>query len=349
LFGAARDTGAHAELLSTNNTQKAIQFGLFAQTSNILDTTAVLNEQRTSGAWAVLAAAAIWGTVGPAQLLSGTSADPGALGAARLIVGGVVLSAPLIGRARWGALSSRASLPWVLVAAVSTALYQATFLYAVDRAGAALGTTVALGCAPFATGTFAWWWLRQRPDWRWIAGTLAAVTGCALVLSSGGGARVDPVGVAFAVVSGCCYGAYTVAAKIFLGSGVPQMVTVASTLLLGGLLLSPLIVVHHAHLLDAPTVALVGWMGAIATAFAYALFIRGLARTTASAAGTLSLAEPLAAAVLGVLVLHERLTTNATVGAITLLLGLVVVVLPHRVAVTPAPELTPAAEPAVPR
>jgi DME family drug/metabolite transporter len=313
-------------------------FGLFAHSANVTNTVAVLTEQRTSGAWAVLAAAVIWGTVGPAQLLSGTSADPGALGALRLLVGGVVLSVPLIGRVPWGALLSRASAPWVLVAAVSTAAYQATFLYAVDRAGAALGTTVALGCAPFATGAFAWWWLRHRPDWRWLAGTLAAVTGCAFVLSSGGAARVDPVGVAFAIVSGCCYGAYTVAAKIFLGAGVPQLVTVASTLVLGGLLLTPLIVAHPAHLLDAPTVALVGWMGLIATALAYVLFARGLSRTDASAAGTLSLAEPLAAAALGVLVLHERLTTNATVGALVLLIGLAVVALPQRDRTGPAPE-----------
>lgn len=303
---------------------------MFVNLSNVANTVAVSTERMTSGAWAVLVAAVIWGTVGPAQLLSGTSADPGALGALRLLVGGIVLGMPLVGRVPWGALLSRASVPWVLVAALSTAVYQATFLYAVDRAGAALGTTVALGCAPFATGAFAWWWLRQRPDWRWLAGTLAAVTGCALVLSSEGAARVDPVGVAFAVVSGCCYGAYTVAAKIFLGAGVPQMVTVASTLLLGGLLLSPLIVVHHAHLLTAPTVALVGWMGVIATALAYALFARGLSRTTASAAGTLSLAEPLAAAVLGIFVLHEHLTMNATVGSFVLLIGLAVVALPQR-------------------
>ncbi len=278
----------------------------------------------------MLVAAVIWGTVGPAQLLSGTSADPGALGALRLLVGGAVLSVPLIGRVPWAALLSRASVPWVLVAAVSTAVYQATFLYAIDRAGAAVGTTVALGCAPFATGAFAWWWLGQRPDWRWLAGTLAAVTGCALILSPGGAARVDPVGVTFAVVSGCCYGAYTVAAKIFLGTGVPQMVTVASTLVLGGLLLSPLVLIHPSHLIEAPTVALIGWMAVIATALAYALFARGLSRTTASTAGTLSLAEPLAAAILGVFVLHERLTVNATVGSIVLLIGLAVVAMPTR-------------------
>jgi DME family drug/metabolite transporter len=297
---------------------------------------------------AVLLAAVIWGSVGPAQVLSGTAADPGALGALRLLVGGLVLAVPLVGRAGWGVLVRRGVLPWVITAAVATAVYQATFLYAVRHAGASLGTSVALGCAPFATGAFAWWWLRQRPDWRWLAGTGAAVVGCALVLSPGGGDRVDPVGIVFAVVSGCCYGAYTVAAKIFIGTGTPTMVTVAATLVLGGVLLVPLIVVHPAHLLDLGTVALTGWIGVVATAGAYALFAWGLTGTTATAAGTLSLAEPLAAAALGVLVLHERLTPNATVGSLVLLAGLAVVAIParRRSAVTPESLAPRVAEPA---
>ena len=288
------------------------------------------SEPRTSGAALVLLAAVIWGTVGPAQVLSGTAADPGALGAVRLLVGGVVLAAPLLGRVGWGALPARDTWPWVVAAAVYTAVYQATFLYAVDRTGAAVGTTVALGCAPFATGAFARWWLGRRPDRRWLVGTLAAVAGCALVLAPGGAGWVDPAGIAFAVVSGCCYGAYTVAAKRFLGSRVPPMTGVAGTLLLGGLLLTPLIVLHPGHLLDPATLALSGWTGVVATALAYALFARGLAGTTATAAGTLSLAEPLAAAVLGLVVLHEHLSPGAIAGCLVLIAGLAAVAVPAR-------------------
>ncbi len=40
---------------------------------------------------AVLGAAVLWGTVGPAQVLAGSDADPLAFGAARLLLGGVVL------------------------------------------------------------------------------------------------------------------------------------------------------------------------------------------------------------------------------------------------------------------
>lgn len=48
---------------------------------------------RASGAAAVLVAACLWGTLGPAQVLAASAADPGALGVARLLAGGVVLAA----------------------------------------------------------------------------------------------------------------------------------------------------------------------------------------------------------------------------------------------------------------
>lgn len=283
-----------------------------------------------SGAASVLTAAVLWGTVGPAQVLTGSSADPGALGAVRLLIGGIVLMVPGAHRFRFRLLLTRGVLPWMLLAATSTAVYQATFLYAIDRIGAALGTTVALGCAPFATGMFAWWWMHDRPDRRWLLATAAATIGCALVLAPGGG-TVDPVGIGFAVVSGCCYGAYTVAAKVLLGTGLPLLVTIAPTLLLGGLLLAPfLLVASSAQLLAAPTLAFSAWAGVVGTALAYFAFAAGLHRTTARTAGTLSLAEPLTAAALGIVILHEHLTGSALAGCLVLIAGLVLVTAPTR-------------------
>lgn len=300
-----------------------------------------MTEERTVSTTAILAAAVIWGTVGPAQVLAGSAADPGALGALRLLVGGAVLLLPVLPGFPWRALLSRATFPWVVAAALSTALYQATFLYAVDLTGAALGTAVALGCAPFATGVFAWWWTRQLPDMRWLLGTAAAVLGCALVLAPDGDAVVSPIGVGFAIVSGCCYGAYTVAAKVFLGTGLPSTVTVAPTLVLGGLMATPLIAWHPESLTDGRTLAFVAWSGIVATALAYALFARGLTRSSAATAGTLSLAEPLTAAALGILVLGEHLTLPAAVGCLCLFCGLAVVAIPARKAADD-PALAPA-------
>jgi hypothetical protein len=78
------------------------------------------------------------------------------------------------------------------------------------------------------------------------------------------------------------------------------------------------------------------------------LFAWGLAGTTATAAGTLSLAEPLAAVALGVLVLNEHLTVNATIGSLMLLSGLAVVAVPSRRPSLPASRAAANAGPAEP-
>lgn len=308
----------------------------------------MINERRASGTVAILGAAVIWGTVGPAQVLTGSSADPGALGAGRLLLGGTVLMIPIAHRFPLRLLLTKRILPWVLLAAVSTAVYQAAFLAAIDRTGAALGTTVALGCAPFATGLFAWWWMGARPDRRWLTATAAAVVGCALVLVPSGTGAVDPVGMAFAVLSGCCYGAYTVAAKAFLDAGLPPLVTVAPTLVLGGALLTPFLFTATSARLFAPsTLVFLTWSGLVGTALAYAAFATGLRRTTAGTAGTLSLAEPLTAAALGIIALGEDLTVHALVGCLVLVAGLIVVSVHSRrgpINPQPGPASTPPVE-----
>jgi DME family drug/metabolite transporter len=70
--------------------------------------------------------------------------------------------------------------------------------------------------------------------------------------------------------------------------------------------------------------ALALFLGIVPTAVAYLLFARGLNRLTAAETATLTLAEPLTAALLGVLVLAEHLTVPATLGAALILAGLVV-------------------------
>lgn len=65
-------------------------------------------------------------------------------------------------------------------------------------------------------------------------------------------------------------------------------------------------------------------LGILATALAYYLFVKGLVRVTASTAVTLSLAEPLTAAMLGVFLIREALTVTEWIGVGFLLLGIAV-------------------------
>ncbi len=65
-------------------------------------------------------------------------------------------------------------------------------------------------------------------------------------------------------------------------------------------------------------------LGIIATAVAYLLFARGLIGVPVATAVTLSLAEPLTAALLGVVIVGESLTPVARIGVTVLFFGLAI-------------------------
>ncbi|OXM68505.1 DMT family transporter [Amycolatopsis vastitatis] len=284
------------------------------------------------GAAAVLGAAVLWGTVGPAQVLAASNAGPLALGAARLVVGGVVLLGLVIARGRgdlgrWRALGHGPTLGWLLLAAASTAAYQAAFLSSVARTGAALSTVVALGVAPPAVGVLARVAGGERLTRPWLFGTVAAVAGTALLLLPGATVHIDATGVLLGIAGGICYGIYTVAAKRLMDSAAPILVAVSATLISGGAMILPF-TGDLSRLTEPNTLALIGWLAVPATAFGYLLFVSGLRHVTAATAGTLSLAEPLVAAVLGLAFLGEHLPWPAGAGAGLLLAGLAVATVP---------------------
>ncbi len=275
----------------------------------------------------MLGAAVLWGTVGPAQVLAGSDADPLAFGAARLLLGGGVLLlvvAVLQPRdlGRWRAVVRLPVLGRLVLAAGSTAAYQAAFLSSVARTGAALSTVVALGVAPPAVGVLARVVGLERLDRSWLFGTVAAIAGTALLLLPGAAVRVDTLGVLLGVVGGLCYGVYTVAAKRLVDSSAPTLVAVAATLVLGGAMILPFAHDVSRVVAEPEALALVAWLAVPATAVGYLLFVSGLRHVTAASAGTLSLAEPLVAAVLGIAFLGERLPLPAVLGGCLLLAGM---------------------------
>jgi DME family drug/metabolite transporter len=107
----------------------------------------------------------------------------------------------------------------------------------------------------------------------------------------------------------------------------------------GALLMLPLLAIVPAAGLATPGgLTLVLYLGAIPTALAYVLFARGLERTGASETATLTLAEPLTAAALGVIALGERPGLAAAAGAALVMGGLAVLALRPRTAVVATPR-----------
>lgn len=294
--------------------------------------TGSLSRRRSVYSLLVVAAAALWGTTGTAQALAPAGADPVAVGAVRIVLGGAALVAfaalsLLISRNRAPDAPGMEKSAWapgaVVAAAVGVALYQPLFFAGVELSGVSVGTVVAIGSAPVMAGLVGFVALGERPGALWVVATALAVAGCALLLGSGGPGAVSPVGVICSVGAGLCYGSYATASKVLLDLGLPQATVMAAAFGLGGALLAPaLLFVDLGWLMEPAGVAAALHLGLVATAAAYLLFAGGLSGLPVATAATLSLAEPLTAGALGFLLLGERLGPIALLGAALLLFGL---------------------------
>lgn len=275
-------------------------------------------------AWAILCGAALWGTTGTAQALAPAGAQPLAVGALRLVTAALALGVILLVRRKGGA-ARQVALHKALLAATCMAAYQVLFFAGVEATGVAVGTVVGIGSAPVAAGLLGLLFRAERPDWRWVTATLLAVAGSVLLISARGEMHVDPMGLALAVGAGLAYATFSLVSKDLLQQ---QPVEVVMTVVfgLGALLLFPLLFTQPlAWALEARGAAVVLWLGVMATALAYLLFGIGLRHTAVSTAITLSLAEPLTAGLLGVLLLGEQLSAAGWAGLALILAGLVVV------------------------
>ena len=293
------------------------------------------------GARLVLAAAVLWGTTGTARALAPAGASPLSVGAVRIAVGGAVLVA--VARLHGGL---RRGDGWpvgpVVAGAAAVAGYQLAFFSAVARTGVAVGTMVAIGAAPPLAGLLAWATRAERPGRRWYGATALAVAGGGLLAVAGQAVRFSPGGVALALGAGAAYAVVAVAAKDLL-AGHGHVEVMAALFAGGALLLVPVAVLLPLDWLATPRGALVALhLGLLATTVSYVLFAAGLRRVTVATAATMSLAEPLTAATLGVVVLGERLTVAGLVGAALLVAGLVLLAGPP----TPATRRRPRRRPA---
>jgi DME family drug/metabolite transporter len=266
-------------------------------------------------------AATLWGTTGTAQAFAPPGATPLAVGGLRLAIGGVALLAV--------ALLQRAVTPWprlpwraLGIAILCMAAYQLFFFAGVARTGVAAGTVVGIGSAPVIAGLLGWAVDRVSPNRAWVGATLLAMTGVSLLAVGGGPVRMDPVGMGLALSAGAAYAVYTSASKRVVTAAGPAA-AMALVFCGGALLLAPVLATQELRWLAAPRgMAVALHLGLVATGLAYVLFGRGLATTPAATAVTLSLAEPLTASLLGILVLREPVTARALFGMGLIFAGL---------------------------
>ena len=266
----------------------------------------------------------LWGTTGTAQALAPESAQPYAVGALRLLVASLALvpfaylRRALPSKRRWPILPTT-------IAAIGVAAYQPLFFAAVATTGVAVGTVVGIGSSPILAGLLVWVVDRERPSSRWVVATALAVLGTALLFVGQAESGVVLEGVLLALGAGAAYAVCVRASKELLEDHEPDGV-IAVVFGLSALILLPLLFVADLSWVTSARGAVsMLYLGLIATALAYVLFIRGLDLLPVGSTVTLSLAEPLTAAALGLIVLGERLGFSALVGASLILLGLAII------------------------
>ncbi|MEU4533583.1 EamA family transporter [Streptosporangium sp. NPDC023825] len=215
-------------------------------------------------------------------------------------------------------------------AAMAVAAYQLCYFAAVGRTGVAVGTVVAIGSGPVFTGLLSWLLDRAWPGRRWAGATAVAIAGCAVLTGGGGEVRAD--GVLLALLGGLLYAFYAVTAARAIGAGAPSDAVMG--LMFGGaaVVMVPVLLWTGTGWLAEPRGLFTAlYLGCATTALAYFLYGRGLRTTPVATAATLALAEPAVAALLGVVVLGERLTPASVAGLVLLGASLVAVSLPGRV------------------
>lgn len=275
--------------------------------------------ERSAAAMIVLAAV-LWGTTGTARALAPTEASPVAVGAVRIAIGGAVLVVLALFR---GSLRGRWALRPTLAAAVGVALYQVAFFEGVARAGVAVGTIVGIGSAPVFAGLIAAVVLRERPGARWLAATALAVVGVTLLARPQGAVPSEPLAVLLPLGAGLAYAVYATASKSLLRDH-DNVAVAAVAFGVGAVLLIPVLIGADLSWVGRPAGMLVALeLGLVATALAYVVFMAGLARLPVSWGATLSLAEPLTAAILGRVVLGEILSGEQLIGAGLVAAGLI--------------------------
>jgi len=264
------------------------------------------------------------GTAGTVAAIYALNTPSPVIGFVRLSIGAITLLilAPFFGGKLKG-LIRLATRPGVWIMAASSASYQVFFFASVERTGVATAALITVGCIPVSAGIVGWIFLRERLSKIWLVSTAIAISG--LVIASLGELQTnDATGLFYAVAAGSGIGAYINAAKLEVRAGGHSMQLPGMAFLLGSV---GLFFIVRSELIQVQwttqTILLAIYLGAVTMGIANGIQTLGLKGISPGVASTMMLADPVTAAVLGVVVLGEAVTLNGAIGLILVVIGLV--------------------------
>lgn len=290
---------------------------------------------RGTGIAAVLFASVVWGTTGTAATFA-PQVGAAAIGAAAMGLGGLMQALYAWRGIRRHRTALRGQMRLLVLGGVAVAIYPLAFYGSMRLAGVTVGTVVTIGSAPLLSALIESLIDRARLSARWLLGAATGLIGMALLCLAKGGipagsgdAQGAIPGVLLGLLGGLTYALYSWTARSVMLRGVRSDIAMGATFGIGATLLLPVLIATGGPFLTSWGNAAVGiYMAAVPMFLGYLAFGYGLARVPASTATTLSLIEPVVAAVLAVLVVGERLTATGWLGVALIVSCLAVIALP---------------------
>jgi DME family drug/metabolite transporter len=274
----------------------------------------ISSDRRFGGITAVLIAAILWGTTGTAATFA-PQVSSVAIGSVAMGVGGLLQA--LIALRSLLRFRHALGQQWrlLIVGALAVAVYPLAFYASMRMAGVTVGTLVSIGSAPLLSALIEYCLEGQRLSLRWMAGASLGIVGMLLLClakNTGHGATSEMLpGILTGLIAGLTYALYSWAARQLM-----QM---------------PVLFATGAPLLASWNNAAVGaYMALVPMFIGYLCFGFGLARIPASMATTLTLLEPVVAAVLAVFIVGERLTPQGWLGIALVGICLILITAPAK-------------------
>jgi len=244
----------------------------------------------------------------------------------------LILFAALEGRLR----PLRAFLrPIFLLTGLTQALFQITYFGGIAYTGVAVGTMVAIGSCPIFAGILGMVLDKERLSCRWLCATAIALTGLMiLMLDDGEKVQLDVRGLLLALTAGFSYTFFTWMARRLI-KVMPVDSVLAVSFLVGSVFLLPVLFLEPLEWISTPRgISVVMYLGFISAGLAYMLYGRGLRTVPVSSVGTLTLAEPLTASLLGIFFLGELMSVAAALGIALIFTAQLLLVLPSYTALS---------------
>lgn len=275
----------------------------------------------------VLLAGMLWGTSGVTikTIYGLAETTPISVAALRLALGSPALLAVSWRVAGHRSPSiSRFDLLLLPLVGLLMGVYQLCYFLAIPRVGVAVATLVCICTGPVLVALISTVLLRERLGRTVVGALVCALLGTALLVGGGTGElglRTEVVeGVALSLAGALGYALLLLASRRLSGRYHPLQST-AVAITVGALLL---LAVSSATTGLVTAYPPVGWtlllyLGLVPTALAYGMFFHGMRHATPTVASIGTLAEPLTASVLALLIFGEQLGTNSLVGAVLLI------------------------------